>query len=211
MLRFLCVSDIHGNYQALRAVIAEADGLGWDQLVACGDLCFPGPEPLKVWETLRKHNALCVQGIGDRALASLDLSKLTPVSPQERQRADRLQQVRSELGDLILARIARLPTKVHLPLESGQTMLVVHGSPRDPTEPVTAEMSDEEMLSMLGDEAVELVICGASHVPFDRVLDEVRVVNVGSVGESPGGGYASACIIETAQVGFKVAPLTVTL
>src|SRR5690606_20226630 len=76
MLRFLCVSDIHGHQRALEAVLAEADALGWDQLVACGDLLFPGPEPLKVWETLRRHNAVCVQGIGDRALAHLDASKL---------------------------------------------------------------------------------------------------------------------------------------
>ncbi len=72
-------------------------------------------------------------------------------------------------------------------------------------------MSDEELLAMLGDEAADLVVCGGSHLPFDRVLDDVRIVNVGSVGEAPGGGYATACIIETAQVGFKVSPLTVQL
>jgi predicted phosphodiesterase len=211
MLRFLCISDIHGNYDALKAVLSEADAHGWDQLVACGDLCFPGPQPLKVWETLRAHNALCVQGIGDQALAQINLDKLKPSSDAERARIARLKEVRSELGDLIVARLARLPTFVQLPLESGQTMLVVHGSPRDPSEPITDSMSDEEILSMLGNEVCELVVCGASHSAFDRVLDDVRVVSVGSVGEAPGGGYATACIIETAHVGFKVTPLTVQL
>jgi len=211
MLRFLCLSDIHGHYQALRAVMEEADAHGWDQLVVCGDLCFPGPEPLKVWETLQKHNALCVQGIGDRALCQLDVQKLSAVSEVERARLRRLQEVRAELGDLIVARIAKLPTTVALPLESGQTMLIVHGSPADPTEPLTSDMSDEELGAMLGNELVELVVCGASHAPFDRVLGDVRIVNVGSVGEAPGGGYATGYIIETAHVGFKVSPLSVTL
>ena len=211
MLRFLCVSDIHGHQRALEAVLAEADALGWDQLVACGDLLFPGPEPLKVWETLRRHNAVCVQGIGDRALAHLDASKLSPEGDEEHKRAQRLLEVQKEVGELILARLGRLPTTARLPLESGQTMLIVHGSPRDPTEPMTDAMSDEELLSMLGDEVAELVVCGGSHTAFDRVLDDVRIVNVGSVGEAPGGGYATACIIETAQVGFKVTPFTVTL
>ena len=47
-MRFLCVSDIHGHAAALRAVLREAEGYGFDQLIACGDLCFPGPEPLEV-------------------------------------------------------------------------------------------------------------------------------------------------------------------
>ena len=51
-MRFLCVSDIHGHASALRAVIREAEALGFDQLIACGDLCFPGPEPLEVWKIL---------------------------------------------------------------------------------------------------------------------------------------------------------------
>jgi predicted phosphodiesterase len=211
MLRFLCVSDIHGHAQALRAVLHEADALGWDQLIACGDLLFPGPEPLSVWELLQKHHALCVQGIGDRALARIDPGKLVPIDEAQRKRAERLRAIRSELGDLILARLAKLPPIVRLPLESGQTMVVVHGSPRDPSECLTADMSDEELLAMLGDEAADLVVCGGSHQPFDRVLDDVRIVNVGSVGEAPGGGYATACIIETAQLGFKVSPLTVEL
>lgn len=211
MLRFLCVSDIHGHQHALEAVIEEANAHGWDQLVACGDHCFPGPEPLKVWETLRRHNALVVQGVGDRALARIDPSKLQPSSDAEKQRAQRLAEVRSELGDLILARLGRLPTTATLPLESGQTMLVVHGSPRDPTEAFTEAMSDDEMRGLLGDEYAELIVCGGSHEAFDRVLEDVRIVNVGSIGEAPGGGYATACIIETANVGFKVNPISVTL
>lgn len=212
MLRFLCISDIHGHQKALDAVLTEADAHGWDQLVVCGDLCFPGPEPLKVWETLRKHNALVVQGVGDRALARIDPRKLSATTDTERARLRRLQEVRTELGDLILARLAKLPATATLPLESGQTMLVVHGSPADPTEAFSESMSDDEMRALLGEEYAELIVCGGSHGAFDRVLDDgVRIVNVGSVGEAPGGGYATACIIETAQVGFKISPLTVAL
>jgi hypothetical protein len=47
-------------------------------------------------------------------------------------------------------------------------------------------MSDEEVLSLLGDDPADVVICGGSHVPFDRMVGGVRVINVGSVGEAPG-------------------------
>jgi predicted phosphodiesterase len=211
MIRFLCVSDIHGHQRALEAVLEEAKGRGFDQLVACGDLCFPGPDPLGVWETLTHHNALCVQGLGDRALARLDPADLKPESDAERQRVERLKQTRSALGELILARLARLPSEARLPLESGQEMLVVHGSPWNPTEPMTEDMSDDELAGLLGDQHADLVVCGASHVAFERMLGDVRIVNVGSVGEAPGGGYAHAAIVEAAQAGVKVTPFDVIL
>ena len=64
-MRLLCVSDIHGYADALDAVLEEATDRTWDQLVVCGDICFPGPEPLRVWRTLVSNNALCVQGLTD--------------------------------------------------------------------------------------------------------------------------------------------------
>jgi len=70
-----CVSpDIHGNADALRQVFAEAENWGYDQVLVCGDLCFPGPEPLQVWKMLVERNALCVQGLSDKAVSQLNPS-----------------------------------------------------------------------------------------------------------------------------------------
>jgi len=210
-MRFLCISDIHGHAAALDAVIKEADGLGWDQLVACGDLCFPGPAPLAVWKTLLGHRALCVQGVGDRALAQIDPNKLSATTEVERNRIERLRQVQHELGEIIVTRLGQLPAVASLPIESGHTLLAVHGSPLDPSEPFTAEMSDDELIALLGDEPGDLIVCGGSHVPFDRTVADVRIVNVGSVGETPGGGYANFTIVTTSALGINVAQHVVTL
>jgi predicted phosphodiesterase len=210
-MRFLCVSDIHGHAVALDAVIKEADSLGWDQLVACGDLCFPGPAPLAVWKTLLSHRALCVQGVGDRALAQVDPNKLSATSEVERNRIERLRQVQHELGEIIVTRLGQLPTVATLPIESGHTLLAVHGSPLDPSEPFSLEMSDDELIALLGDEPGDLIICGGSHVPFDRSVADVRIVNVGSVGETPGGGYANFTIVTTSALGINVAQHVVPL
>jgi predicted phosphodiesterase len=210
-MRFLCISDIHGHAAALDAVIKEADALGWDQLVACGDLCFPGPAPLAVWKTLLHHRALCVQGVGDRALAVVDPNKLSATSEVERNRIERLRQVQHELGEIIVTRLGQLPAVATLPIESGHTLLAVHGSPLDPSEPFTAEMSDDEMIALLGDEPGDLIVCGGSHVPFDRTVADVRIVNVGSVGEAPGGSYANFTIVTTSALGINVAQHVITL
>ena len=210
-MRFLCVSDIHGHAAALDAVIKEAESLGFDQLVACGDLCFPGPAPLAVWKTLVGHRALCVQGIGDRALAQVDPNKLSATSEVERNRIERLRQVQNELGEIIVTRIGQLPTVATLPIESGHTLLAVHGSPMDTSEPFAAEMTDDELIALLGDEPGDIIVCGGSHVAFDRSVADVRIVNVGSVGEAPGGGYANFTIVTTSALGINVQQHVVTL
>lgn len=210
-MRFLCLSDIHGNQEALDAILKEGDALGFDQLIVCGDLCFPGKGALSVWKTLVNRKALCVQGLGDRALAKVDTKKLAAKSPEAEARIQRLMEVRTELGELILAHLAKLPTMTRLPLESGHTMLVVHGSPGDPTDGLTRDMTEEELVARLGDEPGDLVICGSSHEQFDGFVADVRIASVGSVGEAPGGTHAYGAIVESNQGGFDVTMLSVPL
>jgi predicted phosphodiesterase len=185
-VRLLCVSDIHGHADALAAVLATAERRGYTQLLVAGDLCFPGPKPLETWRRLTQARAICVQGVSDRALATLDIGEVRPRSEHERLRLDRLAEVRSELGELILVRLARLAQTFRLPLEDGGELVLVHGSPADPLEPISHDMTDEEVLSLVGDDPADIVICGGSHVPFDRTVAGVRIINVGSVGEAPG-------------------------
>jgi predicted phosphodiesterase len=204
-VKLLCISDIHGHAGALAAVLATAERSGYDKVLVAGDLCFPGPEPLETWRRLTQAKAICVQGAGDRALSTLDLDKLQPRNDHERDRLARLSAVRRELGDLILARLARLPTTVRLPLDDGNELLLVHGSPSDPLEPFSHDMSDEEIAALLGDDPADIVVCGGSHVPFDRLVAGARVINVGSVGEAPTGsgsgfGHADATLIEIQSV-----------
>jgi predicted phosphodiesterase len=210
-VRLLCLSDIHGRADALSAVLAMGERRGYAQLLVAGDLCFPGPEPLETWRRLTQAQAVIVQGTGDRALATLDIVKLSPRNEHERARLTRLSEVRTELGELILARLARLPASHRIDLEDGSELLLVHGSPVDPFEPFSHDMTDEEMWALIGDDPADIVVCGGSHVPFDRMVQGVRIINVGSVGEAPTGGHADATIIETHKGGIEVEQLVVPL
>jgi len=218
-VRLLCISDIHGHADALAAVLATAERHGYDKILVAGDLCFPGPKPLETWRRLTQANAICVQGIGDRAISTIDIARLSPGNEEERARLDRLAEVRRELGDLILARLARLPQTYRLPIEDGSEIVLVHGSPADPLEPLCHDMSDEEISALIGDDPADFVICGGSHVPFDRMVGGVRIINVGSVGEAPDGTrglgassrHANAALIETSERGLEVEQIVVPL
>jgi predicted phosphodiesterase len=209
-VRILCISDIHGNADALAAVLATAERRGYTHLLVAGDLCFPGPKPLETWRRLTQAGAVCVQGVGDRALSTLDLGTVHPRSDHEKARLDRFAAVRTELGELILARLARLPATYRLPLDDGGELVLVHGSPADPLEPLSHDMTDDELSALIGDDPADLVICGGSHVPFDRTVSGVRIINVGSVGEAPTAGrsdaHADATLIEVRKEkdGFEI-------
>ncbi len=210
-MRFLCISDIHGHAAALRKVLEEGTARGFDQLVACGDLLFPGPDPLETWNLLIEHRALCVQGLTDRAVGTVEPNDLKAENDDQQRRIDQLLDFHDRLGDIIVARLARLNQTARLPLESGHEMVVVHGSPSDPSEAMTADMDDDELNALIADDPADLIVCGASHVPFVRELGEIRVVNVGSVGESPTPGIANATIITTSPLSVDITPFSVEL
>ena len=209
----LCVSDIHGHLDALRAVLATAERRSFHKLLVAGDIVFPGPEPLETWRRLAAVGAMMVQGLTDIAVATLDPGLLRARSEHERQRLERMQATQEALGELILQRLRRLPTHARVPLEDGGELLLVHGAPADPAEALTHDMSDEEIGALLGDDPADVVVCGASHVPFDRTVAGVRIVNVGSVGEAPGGGahVAHATWIESRPQGIRVEQVVVPL
>ena len=217
----LCVSDIHGNLDALRAVLATAEKRSFHKLLVAGDIVFPGPQPLETWRRLSAAGAVMVQGVSDQALATLDPTTIRPRSEHERTMVERMKAVRTELGALILERIKRLPTHTRIPLEDGGELLLVHGSPADPAEAISFDMTDEEVDALIGDDPADVIVCGMSHTPFHRMVGDIHVINVGSIGEAPDGRDASdpssrpqvahATWIESTPSGISVESIAVPL
>ena len=229
----LCVSDIQGHLEALRAVLATAERRAFHKLLVAGDLIFPPPwsltpaglaegapqpVPLETWRRLTAAGAVMVQGASDRALAVLDVSNVRALSPEEQAKLERFRKVRSELGDVILERIRRLPTHERIPLEDGKELLLVHGSPVDPFEPMSFDLDEVELNNLLGDDPADIVVCGMSHTPFDKMVGDTRVINVGSVGDAPDNRepgqlpvVAHATWIESTPSGILVEQISVPL
>jgi predicted phosphodiesterase len=77
----------------------------------------------------------------------------------------------------------------------GSEILMVHGSPKDSTTEMSHDLSDEALAALLDDDPADVVICGATHVPYTRQVGEHRVVNVGSVGAAPEGNVAHFTVV----------------
>ncbi len=212
-MRLLCISDVHGDLDALAAVLAAAERRGYDRLLVAGDHCFPGSDPLGVWRRLSQAGATLVQGVGDRAIATLDPGKLPKDADPERIRD--LVRVREALGEVVLRRLLSLDALARIELPRGRELVLVHGSPADPTEPFTHDMSEDEMRALLGDDPADVIVCGGSHIPFVRDVMGVQVVNVGSVGEAictGGPRHAEATFLDVGgDPWLQVLPITVPL
>ena len=79
-MRYLILSDIHSNIEALNAVAEDAKG-NYDQILCCGDLVGYGANPNEVVEWVRGNCAAVVRGNHDKACTGLDdLEWFNPVA-----------------------------------------------------------------------------------------------------------------------------------
>jgi predicted phosphodiesterase len=158
--------DVHGNLPALEAVLAEA---GDAQLVFGGDLAA-GPLPAETLDRIMELDALVLRGNADRELLSGPSGGLID------------EWVVGQLDDRHREYIAALPEQIELDVEGVGHVLFCHGSPRSDEEMILKTTPDEWLREMLAGVEADVVVCGHTHMQFDRGVDRWRVVNAGSVG-----------------------------
>jgi predicted phosphodiesterase len=187
-VRYLILSDIHGNFEALTAVLAAAEGT-WDMIVNCGDLVGYGPDPEAVVEWSRDNCGHIVRGNHDKACAGLaDLDWFNPVA-----RA-------SAIWSASVLRQENLEWLRSLPVGPAEvnSFAILHGSPADEDEYITEPIDAVHAAGLL---TAPLTFFGHTHlqggfqihrngtraVMPDRelVIEETSawMVNPGSVGQ----------------------------
>jgi predicted phosphodiesterase len=67
----------------------------------------------------------------------------------------------------------------------------------------TRESPDARVRALLVDVIDSLVVCGHTHMQFDRTVDGVRIVNAGSVGLPYGTADACWALVEDGEVEFR--------
>lgn len=201
---FAVLSDIHGNAEALRAVIADLPRHDVGTIYAAGDHLLGGSDPLETWRLLMKHQVHCARGVSEKALLEVDTDEVKIESEEQAAKLAAFEQTRLDLGELVMQQLRRLPESLRVPLIDGNEAVIVHGAPGQPMVELDHDLSDDDLLDLLDDEVADLVICGATHVPYIRDLGEIRVVNCGSVGAAPEGRVAHYAVVTPAMDGGMV-------
>lgn len=175
--RLAVLADIHGNADALAAVLADLAGQRADAVLVLGDH-FSGPlAAAETWEMLRALDARSLRGNHDRYLTQVPRARMGP--------SDAV--AHDELPRAAFDWLAGLPPTLRM-----EGVMACHGTPdRDDvylSEAVTADgqVIDREPGSVaqsLSGITAGLVLCGHSHLPRAlRLADGRQVVNPGSVG-----------------------------
>ncbi|GAB4451803.1 MAG: metallophosphoesterase family protein [Anaerolineae bacterium] len=182
-MRIALLADIHGNNVALEAVLQDlAAQPPIDQLIVLGDLFVFGPEPNEVYETMQRlPNARYILGNTDRYL----LEKKYPTQPGAGSWQDSLLASFQWTTETILPQAVAFLKMVplHQSVEAdGWRLLVVHGSPRSDEEGITPRTTCPELSQMGVPPGTSVLAAGHTHIPIDRTICNIRVVNCGSIG-----------------------------
>ncbi|MBK8593726.1 MAG: metallophosphoesterase family protein, partial [Sandaracinaceae bacterium] len=198
------LSDIHGALAPLEAVLEELARREVSDIYVAGDLLLGGDQPLEVWRKLQSVNARCTRGASDTALCMVDPATLSPTDEHQRLRMERFLNTRRDLGELVLASIRRLPERLRIPMIDGREILMTHESPIGTGAELSHDLDDDELIDLLDSDPADIFVVGSTHVPFQRALTGAHVINVGSVGQAPGGEVAHFTILNPRLDGTEI-------
>jgi predicted phosphodiesterase len=164
-VRYLIVSDLHANLEALHAVLAQSAG-GYDRALCCGDLVGYGADPNPVCDWVRLNCAVVVRGNHDRASTGQDdLEWFNPVARNAAMWT--LQALSPENAAYILA-LPRGPVTV-------ETFQLFHGSACDEDEYVIAAGEANQAFSYL---ETRVAFFGHTHVQGGFIWNQSRVETI---------------------------------
>jgi len=150
-------------------------------MVVGGDV-LPGPMPRETLACLLDLDipVQFIRGNGDREVLAEKAGTATGAIPERFREVIRwnAQQLDAEQERLV----ARWPETLRVEIQGIGTVLFCHATPRNDTEVFTRLTPVDRLLPIFGGLDVALVVCGHTHMQFDRTIGTIRVVNAGSVG-----------------------------
>ncbi|MFZ1221316.1 MAG: metallophosphoesterase family protein [Chthoniobacterales bacterium] len=179
--RVAAIYDIHGNLPALEAVLEEIRHERVDEIVVGGDV-LPGPMPRETLECLLDLGlpVRFIRGNGDRVvLGAMRGSEPAEVPVQFREQIHWNARQLTGAHEKVLA---NWPQMNRMEIDGLGAVLFCHATPRNDTDVFTRVTPEKSLLPLFQNLDADLVVCGHTHMQFDRRVGTVRVVNAGSVG-----------------------------
>lgn len=154
-MRYLVISDIHGNIQALESVLADAQAAGFDHVLCLGDLVGYGANPEAVVERILQLAPLTViRGNHDKVACGLE-----PAYDFHEQARQAIEWTTRALS---AGSIATLRALTQGPLEVTPGIWICHGAPFDEDHYI---FDARDASRALAGGPVALTLFGHTHVP----------------------------------------------
>jgi diadenosine tetraphosphatase ApaH/serine/threonine PP2A family protein phosphatase len=228
-MKLAVMSCIHGNYEALNAVLSDIEDQRADQIYCLGDLVGYGPHPNAVVEMIRSLDIPTCQGCWDEdiveGLNACECSYPSQIAEMRGRLAH--EWTNREINPEVREYLAQLPLSLQV-----DNLCFVHGSPNSQHEYLLPTMDGFAALERVFSTEADVLFCGHTHVPYVRTLNESQltvqvqqpgqqeaflqistpvkqIINAGSVGEPRHGRPHATYVLyntETTQTTLREVP-----
>lgn len=199
-IKILLISDIHGNYPALKAIDQQLNASSFQYIINSGDSLVYAPFPNETLRWLEEHRAFSILGNTDQKVIKLLVGKTFKKPGKQEKRimyTSTAEDLSKKSRHYLLSLTKTLKLKL-FPLNQGgqkrKTRLgIFHGSPASHEEFLFAETPDSRFHELTKVTNCQIVITGHSHTPYHKTLSNVHFINPGSVGRMFDGDPRASC------------------
>lgn len=194
-MKICILSDIHGNYEALKKCIGEAKKDGIKTILCLGDYVGYYYEPEKCIDLLIKEKAICIKGNHeDIFLELLKNKKKLPLFIAKYGNGINL--AIKKLNTKHINFIKKLKVNKEIVIDNLK-FLLSHGSPWDPNLYIYPNKF-KKYVDTFKKYKCDFILLGHTHIQMKKKMNKKIVLNPGSVGQPRDGDYlAKWAIIDT--------------
>ncbi|MBQ3616479.1 MAG: metallophosphoesterase [Anaerotignum sp.] len=183
-MRYIVISDIHGNWAALEAARERLPGLQPDGVLFLGDYITDGADPQRILRVLREiqREYPCYFILGNREEYFLK-NRNNPVSAwQPCSQTGSLWFTEQNLTEEDLCWFAQLPVSQVIRTEGAPDFMICHGSPVSANDRMLGSKNRDHREELVSGIAQNLLLCGHSHRQELYQIGEKRVLFCPSLG-----------------------------
>lgn len=183
-MKLAVFSDVHGNLQGLKAVLADIELCGADVVWCGGDLVGYGANPGDVIDLMQKRGIPTIMGNYDDAVGygRIVCGCDYPDQAAMRRGLKSIQWTKEHVTEAQKRFLRNLPYRLQREFEGLQVVLV-HGSPARLNEYLFEDVTDEVFAQHLKQTSADVLIFGHTHKPFHKQLAGKHLINAGSAGK----------------------------
>jgi len=203
---FAAIGHINGGQNALLSVLDAIADEGMFTILHTGNAVTGPGDPNEIITLLADRGVVCVQGTLDRLVVRYSRKRESMDSRLDAVTRDAVRDAHERLSSQNLERLRDWRKSLAFPLED-LTGFLCHGSPGNPRELITPDTPMFKLQRQRETAHADIVVCGGSESPFDRMVDGALFVHPGSL--MAGTDTARYTLIDTESTPWKASVTSV--
>jgi putative phosphoesterase len=202
-MKIAFISDIHGNYSALSAVLKSIKKLKIEKIYCLGDIVNYYYEPDKCINLLKKNNVKCIKGNHEKILFETYKNE-AKIEQYCKLYGNSIRINHAKLNDEHLKYLKSLNFQKKIVI-NGKKILLCHGAPWKHDFYFYPNVK-QKWINKIKKYKYDFIILGHTHIPMYKYLSKkIKIINPGSVGQPRNGKCgASWMVLDSKKMNFRI-------